>query len=260
MSTLPVTVILTEFKRPYLEEQLQAIRASGPSLVWLVRQDGPQALEHQHPVHMWHGIDRVILVSPNSGVWTRFFLALEAETEYVAIFDDDTIPGPGWLSYALEHATATLVVGVGVVKGRPLDHYDWKLDQRWGWPGWPEKGVSPYTDHPVVDVDWGGHCWVMRTSHLRAVAHAFSKVRRFPDQGEDMAISYAFQACGRGTIALKQDQPEISCSLKGMEYGMDKHRTIALPGAANRRAEMYHYLRNPHGVGMAPIQWRMIQE
>ena len=32
----------------------------------------------------------------NFGVWARFAFALNAETEYICVFDDDTIPGKKW--------------------------------------------------------------------------------------------------------------------------------------------------------------------
>jgi GT2 family glycosyltransferase len=37
----------------------------------------------------------------NLGVWARFAYALNASTEYVCIFDDDTIPGNRWLENCL---------------------------------------------------------------------------------------------------------------------------------------------------------------
>ena len=35
------------------------------------------------------------------GVWARFAYALNAKTEYIAMFDDDTIPGPLWFENCL---------------------------------------------------------------------------------------------------------------------------------------------------------------
>ena len=40
--------------------------------------------------------DRVLISSDNAYFHARFALALLAQTEYVAIFDDDSIPGPEW--------------------------------------------------------------------------------------------------------------------------------------------------------------------
>ena len=33
----------------------------------------------------------------------RFAFAMLAQTEYVAIFDDDTIPGKNWFKHCLDH-------------------------------------------------------------------------------------------------------------------------------------------------------------
>ena len=38
----------------------------------------------------------------NLGVWARFAYAINADTEYICVFDDDTIPGKKWFENCLE--------------------------------------------------------------------------------------------------------------------------------------------------------------
>src|SRR5205809_622126 len=47
-------------------------------------------------------LDRVVTSSDNAFFHARFALALTALTEYVAVFDDDSIPGPDWFANCLE--------------------------------------------------------------------------------------------------------------------------------------------------------------
>jgi hypothetical protein len=52
-------------------------------------------------------LDRLVLCSENAYFHGRFALALLATTEYVAIFDDDSIPGCDWFANCLETMART---------------------------------------------------------------------------------------------------------------------------------------------------------
>src|SRR5437016_2825649 len=98
-----VTVILTAYRRPsLLADQLASIRAQTepPCEVWLWANEPDETL--RQTIERLE-FDRVVTCSTNAHVHARFALALTAPTSFVAIFDDDTFPGPRWLENC--HAT-----------------------------------------------------------------------------------------------------------------------------------------------------------
>lgn len=94
-----ITAIMTGYERPqYLEEQLKALQ---------------QQTVAPTDIMLWYNQGSVPQHAPLPGVKTvscnynfmfhgRYALALLAQTQYVAIFDDDTIPGPRWFENCLE--------------------------------------------------------------------------------------------------------------------------------------------------------------
>lgn len=243
---LDVTVILTQFKRTYLPEQFEAVKANDPASIWVISQGSESALDVAVG-------DRNFVILPNSGVWTRFYLALEAQTKYVCILDDDTIPGPNFLESCISCAEwigkPALWVGAGVEKGEPLDEYNWKLDTRWGW-------ARPESRDTLRRVDWGGHAWFAEVDLFRVFAMFKPARPTIVDQGEDMHFSYALRKYmdPMPTYVLPHppDDKSVWSSLKGMEYGTDSHRTIARPGAQVDRAKIYRAYRERG--------WKMLKE
>ena len=45
-----------------------------------------------------------IVSDENLGVWARFTFALNSSTEFIVVFDDDTIPGHRWIENCLNHS------------------------------------------------------------------------------------------------------------------------------------------------------------
>ena len=117
---MAITAVLNGFRRPdYLSEQFQAIQNQKVStpVEFLYWQNGladfpslpcPSAISNH-----------------NFGVWARFAYALNAKTEYVCIFDDDTIPGSLWFQNCLDtYKTHPGILGtIGVRFTRPEYRY-----------------------------------------------------------------------------------------------------------------------------------------
>src|SRR5262245_41220621 len=102
-----ITVILTAYRRPaLLRPQLEAVRGqtTAPAAVWLWANAPTEALLAEI-----RGLpfDRVVTCSDNAHVHARFALALTAPTPHVAVFDDDTLPGPRWFANCLETMAGT---------------------------------------------------------------------------------------------------------------------------------------------------------
>ena len=88
-----ITVILNCYKRPeYLQEQVRALRAQTvkPKYIWLWVNACPENKKF-NPYTL--GLDKVFKSDTNCKYHGRFAVGLLAQTEHVAFFDDDTIPG-----------------------------------------------------------------------------------------------------------------------------------------------------------------------
>lgn len=100
----------------------------------------------------------------------RFATALMFDTEFTAIFDDDTIPQPRWLEVAMETSTRlNAIVGpVGVIVSNDLQMY-----------------FNPPMNFEL-EVDYTGHSWVFKTEWLR---HLWGSAVPSWEAGEDIGFS-----------------------------------------------------------------------
>jgi len=176
-----VTVILNGFNRPEnLSEQIDAInnQTIKPKeiLLWLNNSEGFDK----------NLTDKITTVTSNKnfGVWARFAFALNANTEYICIFDDDTIPGVKWL----ENCVETMKTHEGLLGTKGLVYRDdtsYHYHDVYGWD-------NPNTE--TVQVDIVGHAWFFKREWLWVMfrelppqGHNFHRV------GEDMFFSYTLK-------------------------------------------------------------------
>ncbi len=187
-----ITAILNLYKRPHtLIEQLAAIKAQTlppkKIMIWVNQADGmtiPPEVVADRSIH-------IIYSSQNAGVWGRFTAGILAPTEYVCVFDDDTIPGQRWFENCARTMSVTpgLLGTVGLIFARG-DRYTCGVP-RIGWPG-PNKETRR--------VDIVGHSWFFKREWLSAL---FSEVPVWPDMfvaGEDIAFSAGLQKIGVPTL------------------------------------------------------------
>ena len=92
-----VTVILNGYKRKnQLNEQLDAIRNQTVDvdnvMLWYNQPGDDEMVNYDIMSEIPTAFSNV-----NLGVWARFAYAFNAQTKYVCVFDDDTIPGKKWI-------------------------------------------------------------------------------------------------------------------------------------------------------------------
>lgn len=175
-----ITAILTGYNRPL---SIHAVHAAVETQtikpddiwVWYNRGTEPQ-VECDN--------SKIVMCNHNFGFYSRFALALLAKTEYVALFDDDTVPGPRWFENCMEtmqtHEGILGTVGIRLTGKSYQNHF------RFGWP-------RPLTE--PVDVDLAGHAWFFRRDWLKYMW--MDKPLTF-ENGED--IHFAAQAQIHGGI------------------------------------------------------------
>lgn len=226
MATYPTigVVIGTHARLDVLPQQLESIRSQSipPTTIRIVH-DGPSPPPQ---------IDApVVATSKNMGVFLRFFVALDFDTEYIAIFDDDTIPGPRWF----ENCLNTLNEVRGPVGARGVIYLTSERDMAaFGWP-------TPSSE--AVEVDVLGHCWFLKKEWL---SH-YGREPRLPGvttAGEDYHLSYIVQKYLNMSVWAAPHPPDDRSwwgSLKGYELGNDERALWKRPGEREKRRKVHEY-------------------
>ena len=125
----------------------------------------------------------VTVSNANFGVWARFAYALNATTDYVCVFDDDTIPGPKWFENCLD--TMEKREGLLVTNGITFLDEEYIKYDRYGW-------VNP--NEEIVQTDTGGHSWFFKREWLGSFWREAPLINdKLRISGEDMHFSYAVQ-------------------------------------------------------------------
>ena len=209
-----ITVILNCYRRPYnLRMQIDALRSQTkpPKEIWL--------WVNQHPDNEGFsfdnlGLDKVFNNDHNWKFYGRFAGALLADTEYVAVFDDDTIPGSKWFENCLDtmEETEGIMGSAGVI----LDDKYYVRHERSGWA----------TQNPTTtEVDLVGHAWFFKRDWLQ---YLWREKPPTWDNGEDMHFSYSAQKYG-GIKTYCPPHPsediELHGSIMGNELGIDDKAT-----------------------------------
>jgi hypothetical protein len=225
-----ITVILNGYLRPeFLSSQIESIKNQTVTpkeiMLWQNTNEG-------FDTNLTNQL-KTAVSNHNFGVWARFAFALNAKTEYICVFDDDTIPGGKWLENCLETIKTHegLLGTIGLVyksSHNYLEHH------RFGWDNPNEK---------TVRVDIVGHCWFFKREWLSAFWREFAP-KEYQFVGEDMFFSYAIQKyLGLNTYVPPhpKNDKEMWGSLMGWQYGNHKP-TSAIPGRISEMNSFYHYL------------------
>jgi hypothetical protein len=233
-----IGVILNTYKRRNIGLQLEALRGQtvkpADLLVW--RNDDWTDEEFRSLA----GDVRFVRASENMGVWPRFLVGCLVKSDFVAVFDDDTVPGCRWLENCL--TCYERQPGVYGANGIRLPSGTYHGGSRHGW-------VRPVDR--VEQVDVVGHAWfipqwlclsVMRLcgDHLRA--------------GEDMALSFTAQQNGFDTFTPPHPRHnrEPWGSLDGRRMAGDGHAISATSAGWRGYEAEYRRLR---GLG-----WRLMAD
>lgn len=206
-----ITAILNGYKRPqFLKEQVESIRNQTikPKEIMLW-QNNSEGFDSEL-------VNTLTTVSSNKnlGVWARFIFALNAKTEYICIFDDDTIPGDMWFENCLETMKTHegLLGTVGLVFETPDSYFN---HIRYGW--------ADTNNDETMRVDIVGHAWFFKREWLSTYFRELPPVD-LTIVGEDMHFSYTLQKyLGINTYVPPHpiNNKRLWGSLKGWEMGLE---------------------------------------
>ena len=214
-----ITVILNCYKRlNYLEEQIKAIenQTVKPFDIW-IWYNNPEDGSQINLNEKLQGKYKVIQSNHNFNFFGRFGLATLAQTEYVAIFDDDTIPAPKWFELCLNTMNEVgdgILGGAGVRLNSSIYNGHTKI-------GWNYNPPSVTTE-----VDLVGHAWFFKKSSLK---YFFMEEPKSWENAEDCHFSAMCQKYGnlKTYVPAIAHKPDCNPSYKG-DYGRDKNASYLI--------------------------------
>lgn len=194
-TSFDVTAVLTLYKRPEnLPLQIKAIEEQTlrPNKIWLF-QDGIDSIyKIELNEIIKNKFDKIESKKNNFGVWERFRFASTTDSEYVVMFDDDTIPGERWLENCHTNMLEQegLYGTIGIIMENPRE-YARSGYFRVGW-------VNPFNER--LEVDFVGHSWFYRTQWSSEMFKDTADLQALKTAGEDMAFSHRLKCIGIKTF------------------------------------------------------------
>lgn len=210
-----ITVILTVYNRPYsLERQLEAIKNQSIEVkdenIWIWYNKGTaKQSSPKNPIH------KLFVCNHNTKFHGRFLAALLARTEYVAIFDDDVIPGSKWFENCIE--SIKQYNGLYGASGVILNDNQYTNNYKIGWNG--------LKNDIIQEVDLVGHIWFGKKEIFKYLW--YEEPFSF-ESGEDIAFSYMIQKYANLKTyvpAHPQNNKEMWGNIDGSTYGNDENAT-----------------------------------
>lgn len=219
-----ITVILNGFKRgKNIKRQIRALKEQTipPKEIMLW---------YNSPGKWWKfnlgaikNVDKAAISTHNFGVWSRFTFALNANTKYICMLDDDIIPGKKWFENCLKTMTKQrgLLGGHGLCFTSSEQYFDNKTNRynytRHGWPAQNEE---------TKQVDIVGHAWFFEKQWLHDAFFREDRLYPLDRAGEDMHFSYTLQKyLGLSTFVPEHPKNDLSLwsNIDGAKVGTDKN-------------------------------------
>ena len=135
-----ITVILNCYRRPeYLEEQIKSIKQQTIQpkeiWIWVNYHEDNSGIDFSK-----YNVDKVIKNDYNWKFYGRFAGAMLSDSKYIAMFDDDTMPGKKWFENCMNTMKETegILGGAGVI----LSGEKYTGHSRYGWSSKMKKPLK----------------------------------------------------------------------------------------------------------------------
>ena len=215
-----ITAVVNVFRREnILEQQINAIREQSiPPKSIIIWNNGNKNIDLTK--YKNDSFYKVFDCNYNSGVWSRFLICQLADTEYICIFDDDTIPGNNWFKNCMNcmKEKEALYGTIGVIFE---DTGNYEVHRRYGWDS---RNSGNNTISKPVDIV--GHSWFFKKEWISYFTRDQPKVNEYFSVGEDMNFSFMLQKYAN-IATYVPPHPSNDMSLFGSlpksawEYGCD---------------------------------------
>lgn len=237
-----VTTILSIYKRlPIFPQQVTSIQAQSiPSDIW-VDYTVPLEADMQDLSLIIPQAKFNIHYKQNLYHIGRFYYALNVNTEYVFICDDDQLPGSQYFEECINYIESNedcVIGGYGVVLDPKVPGYNPKLNFGWG-------SLLSGGDSNVRYVDFVGHSWFMRTKNLKVICN---EAPYNITNGEDIFFGYIIQKYLKLPLVVlphKVEAPKLWSSDVNfaMKNGSDGNATSLGPSHRKIRGETVNVYR-----------------
>ena len=233
-----ISVILNVYKRPHmLESQIEAVLNQGVPVhpsnihVWYNESGHPQPDPQDVRINTYR-------CNYNTTAYGRYSPLLMCKTEYVAVFDDDTIPQVDWFKSCLDTmADVNGILGcTGVIVPEATDKAPY---YKYGW-----NGVH---NNKTERVDYVGHSWFLRQEWSKYIWYEQPITWR---TGSDMWLSYQAQKYG-GVNTFVPPHPDGNKNIWGattdisMKVGRDSNASWRKRGWTAERDNLHwHCIKN----------------
>lgn len=204
-----ISVVLFTFRRPdYFKEQIKAIKSQTIEpleiIVGHLKNEKTRKFD-------FRDIDKLIYYEYDPGFCAKFITAMAAKGKFVAIFDDDTIPGKKWLENCLNcfEEREGIYGPFGVRMSNPSYRGIFRLS------GWNHNNEN------IEEVDFMGQSWFIPYSYLR---YMWMEQPPFYNNAEDIFFAYQAQKYG-GIKVYVPPHPKNNSEMWGTlkaHYGLDK--------------------------------------
>ena len=211
-----ITAIVNVFRRGHvLDSQIEAIKnQSIPPKCIFILNNGNKEIDLTK--YKNDSLFKVFDNNFNSGVWSRFIISVLADTKYVCIFDDDTIPGNNWFMNCVNsmNQREALYGTIGVIF---KDENKYVGLKRYGWGG---------NNNSIMPVDIVGHSWFFKKEWMSYFSRETPQINEMFCNGEDIHFSYMLQKYANIPTCVPP-HPSHDLSLFGSipntawEYGCD---------------------------------------
>jgi hypothetical protein len=230
-----ITAILTIWQRNHLKKQLECIinQTKRPYQIWIYQNESHLNVQLSEEIKKEYNISIIHSKDINFKFHARFALPLLCNTEYVAIFDDDTMPGSRWFENCLYTSKRkNSIVGAN---GRTLKK---GFEEQEGQHMTSIGGGAPVQQE--TEVDFVGHCWFFKTEWAK---NLWMDRPYSWDNGEDIHFSAACKI-HQGIRSFVPELPADDKSLWGDTQpflGDDEHSTYKTSNHSRLRAEVSKY-------------------
>lgn len=185
-----ISVILNVYKRPdTLQEQIDAVLNQSVKIkpenihIWYNNPDDSKVIQFTPYIEDI----KTYVHNHNTKFYGRFLIPLLCRTDYIAMFDDDTIPQKDWFKNCMEtmETHEGLLGGSGII----VPNNGYQGHQKVGWNG--THSVFP------IEVDLVGHAWFFKQEWAHFL---WDEPPVSWDNGEDIMFSYVLQKQGIKTF------------------------------------------------------------
>jgi glycosyltransferase involved in cell wall biosynthesis len=221
MAVNEISVILTSYNRPYtLNEQIDGILNQSVDVKEIIVWHNKGKYDAPKVDPKYSSKVKTIVCDHNWKFHGRFAAAQMLSSEYIALFDDDVIPGKDWFKSCLQFMKTTpgIMGTTGVILRGPTYTPNSKV-------GWNSKQNTI-----IEEVDLVGHAWFFKKEWAKYMWYEEPVTW---DNGEDIMFSYLCQKYGNiktyvpphppNNLAIWGNKPETA-----RKYGGDAEATYKI--------------------------------